>query len=264
MTEPKHGFLIDASRCIDCRTCLVACSVENNVPMTHTRIWMKDTGITGDFPDLSRYTAPYHCMHCTDPSCVSACTVGALQQNEDGVVVYDAERCIGCRYCMYACPFGVPNFEWEKSLALIVKCDLCFERLEEGQQPACAATCPTEAIKFGTHADMLQLAHTRIAQSPEKYIDHVYGEHENGGTSTFYISPVPFEQLGFPVTERQESPAEFNRLVTHGTPVVAAGVAIGMTGIYLAIERQSKDNAAAEAEAEAEHIENAEKDEHHA
>ena len=260
MTEPKHGFLIDASRCIDCRTCLVACSVENNVPMTHTRIWMKDTGIAGNFPDLSRYTAPYHCMHCVDPSCVSACTVGALQQNADGVVVYDAERCIGCRYCMYACPFGVPNFEWEQSLALIVKCDLCFERLEEGQQPACAATCPTEAIKFGTHDDMLQLAHTRIAQSPEKYIDHVYGEHENGGTSTFYISPVPFEQLGFPVTERQESPAEFNRLVTHGTPVVAAGVAIGMTGIYLAIERQSKDNAAAEAE----HIEDAEKDEDHA
>jgi formate dehydrogenase iron-sulfur subunit len=263
MTEHKHGFLIDASRCIDCRTCLVACSVENNVPMTHTRIWMKDTGIAGNFPDLSRYTAPYHCMHCTDPSCVSACTVGALQQNEDGVVVYDAERCIGCRYCMYACPFGVPNFEWEQSLALIVKCDLCFERLEEGQQPACAATCPTEAIKFGTHDDMLELAHTRIAQSPEKYIDHVYGEHENGGTSTFYISPVPFEQLDFPVTERQESPAEFNRLVTHGTPVVAAGVAIGMTGAYLAIERQSKDNAAAEAEAAAEHTEAAE-EEHHA
>jgi formate dehydrogenase iron-sulfur subunit len=258
MTEHKYGFLIDASRCIDCRTCLVACSVENKVPMTHTRIWMKDTDVQGKFPDLSRYTAPYHCMHCVDPSCVSACTVGALQQNEEGVVVYDNERCIGCRYCMYACPFGVPNFEWEKSLALIVKCDLCFERLEEGQQPACAATCPTEAIKFGTRADMLELAHTRIAQSPGKYVDHVYGEHEHGGTSTFYISPVPFEELGFPISQETESPAHFNRLVTHGTPVVAAAVAIGMTGAYLAIERQSKDNAAAKAE----HAEEAE-EEHH-
>ena len=259
MTEHKYGFLIDASHCIDCRTCLVACSVQNDVPMTHTRIWMKDTGIQGNFPDLSRFTAPYHCMHCVDPACVSACTVGALQQNEDGVVVYDTERCIGCRYCMYACPFGVPNFEWDQSLALIVKCDLCFERLEEGQQPACAATCPTQAIKFGTRDEMLQLAHERIAQSPDKYIDHVYGETENGGTSTFYISPVPFEELGFPISQDAESPAHFNRLVTHGTPVVAAGVAIGMAGIYLAIERQSKDNAAAEAEHTAEAAE-----EHHA
>jgi formate dehydrogenase iron-sulfur subunit len=131
---------------------------------------------------------------------------------------------------------------------LIVKCDLCVERLQDGQQPACAATCPTDAIKFGTHDEMLELAHNRIAQAPEKYIDHVYGEHEHGGTSTFYISPVPFEELGFPMAEGTESPAHLNRLVTHGTPVVAAGVAIGMTGIYLAIERQSKDNAAAEAE----------------
>jgi formate dehydrogenase iron-sulfur subunit len=95
---------------------------------------------------------------------------------------------------------------------------------------------------------MLKLAHDRIAQSPEKYVDHVYGEHEHGGTSTFYISPVPFEELGFPISQETESPASFNRLVTHGTPVVAAAVAIGMTGAYLAIERQSKDNAAARAE----------------
>jgi formate dehydrogenase iron-sulfur subunit len=258
MTEHKHGFLIDTSRCIDCRTCLVACSVENNVSMQHTRIWMKDTGIQGEFPDLSRYSAPYHCMHCVDPSCVSACTVGALQQNADGVVIYDANRCIGCRYCMYACPFGVPNFEWEKPLALIVKCDLCVDRLAEGQQPACAATCPTNAIKYGTRDEILELAHTRIAQEPEKYINHVYGEHEHGGTSTFYVSPVPFEELGFPTTDGEESPAHFNRLVTHGTPVVAAAVAIGMTGVYLAIERQGKDNAAAAAE----HASEAE-EEHH-
>jgi formate dehydrogenase iron-sulfur subunit len=80
---------------------------------------------------------------------------------------------------------------------LIVKCDLCVDRLTGGEQPACAATCPTDAIKFGTRDEMLELAHTRLAQEPEKYIDHVYGEHEHGGTSTFYISPVPFEELGF-------------------------------------------------------------------
>ena len=244
----KYGFLIDASRCIDCRACLVACSVENNVPMEHTRIWINETGVMGQFPALERYSAPFHCMHCVDPSCVSACTVGALQQDEDGIVVYDDQRCIGCRYCMYACPFQVPHFEWEKRLALIVKCDLCVNRLTEEQQPACAATCPTQAIQFGGREEMLKLAHTRIEQQPERYIDHVYGEYENGGTSTFYISPVPFEELGFPAAEPSESPAHFNRLVTHGTPTVAAGVALGMTSIYLTLKRQVEDNAAMQAD----------------
>jgi formate dehydrogenase iron-sulfur subunit len=250
LTDHKYGFLIDASRCIDCRACLVACSVENNVGMNNTRIWIHDTQVMGEFPDLKRYSAPFHCMHCIDPSCVSACTVGALQQNEDGIVTYDADRCIGCRYCMYACPFEVPNFEWDERFALIVKCDLCISRLEEGRQPACAATCPTRAIQFGLREDMLHMAHERIESSPGRYIDHVYGEYENGGTSTFYISPVPFDQLGFPTTSQSESPAYFNRLVTHGTPTVAAGVAIGMTGIYLAIKRQAKDNASSHAEAD--------------
>jgi formate dehydrogenase iron-sulfur subunit len=249
MAAQKFGFLIDASRCIDCRSCLVACSVENKVPMTHTRIWMKNTGLQGKFPDLKRFTAPYHCMHCVDPACVSACTVGALKQNEDGIVTYDYDRCIGCRYCMYACPFEVPHFEWDKQFALITKCDLCVSRLEEGQaEPACAATCPTDAILFGTREDMLKLAHERIAQEPDRYVDHVFGEHENGGTSTFYISPVPFEQLAMPVTERTESPAEVNRLVTEiGTPVIASVVALGMTGIYLAL-KPKKGAAASHAE----------------
>lgn len=248
MTNHKYGFLIDASRCIDCRACLVACSVENNVPMQNTRIWMHNTGIMGEFPNFQRYSAPFHCMHCVDPSCVSACTVGALQQNEDGIVIYDQDRCIGCRYCMYACPFEVPNFQWQERLALIVKCDLCESRLEEGRQPACAATCPTRAIQFGTREDMLAQAYERINDKPERYIPKVYGEHENGGTSTFYISPVPFEQLGLPITDQTESPAHFNRLVTHGTPTVAAGVAIGLSGIYLAIKRQANDNATVETE----------------
>lgn len=240
----NFGFLIDASRCIDCRACLVACSVENNVSMKNTRIWIKETGVTGEFPDLKRYTAPFHCMHCVDPSCVSACTVGALQQNEDGIIVYDDDRCIGCRYCMYACPFEVPHFEWSKQFSLITKCDLCVSRLAEGEtEPACAATCPTDAIQFGSRGDMLALAHERIRSQPERYVDHIFGEHENGGTSTFYISPVPFDQLGFPSIETTESPAHFNRIATEeGTPIIAATAAIGMTGIYLALEHNSKKN----------------------
>jgi formate dehydrogenase iron-sulfur subunit len=256
MTAHKYGFLIDASICIDCRACLVACSVENNVPMKHTRIWIKDTGILGEFPDLKHYTAPFHCMHCIDPSCVSACTVGALKQNEDGIITYDNEACIGCRYCMYACPFEVPHFEWDQRFALITKCDLCVARLNEGQaQPACAATCPTGAIQFGKREDMLAMAHERIKNEPDRYVGHVFGEYENGGTSTFYLSPVPFEQLGFPAVETDHSPAEFNRMATEeGTPIIAGMVALGMTSIYLALEHFGKKKAEGNPEsAEVEH-----------
>ncbi len=246
----KYGFLIDASRCIDCRSCLVACSVENNVAMKSTRIWIKDSGVTGEFPSLERYTAPFHCMHCIDPSCVSACTVGALQKNEDGIITYDNDACIGCRYCMYACPFEVPHFQWDQQFALITKCDLCVSRLEEGQaKPACAATCPTDAIQFGLREDMLALAHDRIKSQPERYVQQIFGEFENGGTSTFYISPVPFQELGFPTIETTQSPAEFNRMATEvGTPIIAATAALSMTSIYLALEHKEKKNTEHKAE----------------
>ncbi|NHZ72697.1 MAG: 4Fe-4S dicluster domain-containing protein [Aquificales bacterium] len=141
-TPGKYGFLIDVTHCIDCRACNVAYSVENEVSMNSTRIWMNGTGVVGEFPNLQSYTAPFHCMHCTDPSCVSACTVGALTRDHDGIVQYDDDRCIGCRYCIYACPFQVPNIDLNEQLPLIVKCDMCGDRLEEGEQPACAATCP--------------------------------------------------------------------------------------------------------------------------
>ncbi|MCA9951911.1 MAG: 4Fe-4S binding protein, partial [Anaerolineales bacterium] len=175
-----------------------------------------------------------------DPSCVSACTVGALQKSDSGIVTYDEDRCIGCRYCMYACPFEVPNFEWDIQMPLIVKCDMCVSRLGAGEgEPACAATCPTDAIMFGPKESMLAQAHQRIEANPGKYVDHVYGETENGGTATFYVSPVPFEELGFPASG-ETSPAYSNRLVTHGTPAVAGAVAVGLSGVYLTIKHHEE------------------------
>ena len=248
---PRYGFLIDASHCIDCRSCMVACNIENEVPADSTRIWIKDTGITGTFPNLQRITAPYHCMHCIDPSCVSACTVGALKRNEDGIVIYDNDICIGCRYCMYACPFEVPNYQWDQQLPLVIKCNMCAERLQEGGQPACAATCPTGAIQFGKYEDMLAEAHRRIQERPDKYVQHVYGEEENGGTATFYISPVPFEELGFPIAGTT-SPAFNNRMVTEGTPLVAGAMLVGLSGLYLTIKHQKEEARQDALEAEAE------------
>lgn len=258
---PRYGFLIDASYCIDCRSCMVACSVENNVPMDSTRIWIKETGVTGTYPELKRFTVPYHCMHCKDPSCVSACTVGALTRSEDGIVSYNSDICIGCRYCIYACPFEVPNYEWDQRFPLVVKCDLCYKRLGEGQEPACAATCPTGAIKFGKYEDMLAEAHKRINAAPEKYVDHVYGETENGGTATLYISPVPFEELGFP-EPGTTSTAFSNRLVTEGTPTVAGAMLVGLSGIYLTIKHIKEEAARDRREAEEEDGEAVAEEEH--
>jgi len=202
MTEIKHhAFLYDATRCIDCRACMVACSVENNVPMDKTRIWVEGVGVTGQFPDLERSTMVYHCMHCETPDCVSACPVGAYTKREDGPVLYNPEVCIGCRYCMNACPFGVPHFDYDKGLiegAFIDKCFFCTQRLDVGQEPACVATCPTDAVIHGDRDELIKEARARIAAHPDRYIDHVYGEYENGGTSYLVLSHVPFSELGLP------------------------------------------------------------------
>jgi len=202
MTDIKHhAFLYDSTRCIDCRACMVACSVENNIPMNKTRIWVAGVGVTGEFPHLEHSTMVYHCMHCEHPDCMSACPVGAYTKREDGPVLYNPEVCIGCRYCMNACPFGVPHFDYDKGLiegAFIDKCTMCPQRIDIGMEPACVATCPTDALVFGERADLVKEAHARIAAHPDRYFNHVYGEYENGGTSYLVLSHVPFSELGLP------------------------------------------------------------------
>lgn len=202
MPEIKHKtFLFDATRCIDCRACMVACSVENKIPMNKARIWVAGVGLMGEYPNLERASMVYHCMHCNEPDCLSACPVGAYSKRQDGPVIYDPKKCIGCRYCMNACPFGVPHFDWDKGLvegAFIDKCNVCTQRIDIGLEPACVATCPTGALMFGERDDLLQYAHDRLAAQPARYINHVYGETENGGTSYFVLSHVPFKELGLP------------------------------------------------------------------
>ena len=145
-------------------------------------------------------------MHCVHPACVSACTVGALHRTDGGAVVVDTSKCIGCRYCQYACPFGVPQFEWENTLGVVRKCTSCVERLGAGESPACAAACPSGALKFGQRGNLLEEAHARLAAAADRYLPHVYGEDEIGGTNRLYLSDVSFESLGLPSLGKLPAP----------------------------------------------------------
>lgn len=257
MASPKqHAYLFDATRCIDCRACMIACSVENNVPMNDTFIWVAGRQVMGKYPDLQRASMPYHCMHCLEPDCVSACPVGAWSKREDGPVVYDEKKCIGCRYCMNACPFSVPHFDWDKGLlggALVHKCTMCVQRLDEGKEPACVQTCPTGALKFGERQDLIVEAHARIQAHPGRYVDHVYGESENGGTSYLILSHVPFADLGLPrigstpVKDVSEAAMGITIPFALGWGALLTGVSVGIHS-YNKHKAEAAANQSAEAE----------------
>jgi len=199
----------------------------------------------GEYPNLQRASMPYHCMHCLEPACASACPVGAWSKREDGPVVYDNSRCIGCRYCMNACPFGVPHFDWNKGLlggALIHKCTMCVQRLDVGQLPACVQTCPTEALVFGQRADLIAEAHDRIQAHPSRYVDHVYGETENGGTSYLILSHVPFTDLGLP--QMGSTPVKnVSESVMGITIPFALGWGAVLTGVSVGVHLHNKQKA---------------------
>jgi formate dehydrogenase iron-sulfur subunit len=264
MTEIKHkAFLYDATRCIDCRACMVACSVENKIDMDKTRIWVAGVGLKGDFPNLTRASMVYHCMHCNEPDCLSACPVGAYDKREDGPVLYNKDKCIGCRYCMNACPFGVPHFDYNKGLlqgAFIDKCTMCPQRIDNGLGPACVDTCPTGALVYGDRADLIKEAHSRIQAHPERYIDHVYGEVENGGTAYLILSHVPFGELGLPpLTEKPVK--DVSEAVMDVTIPFALSWSAVLTGTAVVVHlvNQRKEALAKERAAKTEQLEEAAK-----
>ncbi len=242
------AVLVDVSKCVGCWWCYAACKHTHNLPETvrpdpehppelNSNIWT--TLSTSKSSSNEWVFAKRQCMHCEHPACVEACPVGALQKTPDGPVVYDDSKCFGCRYCMVACPFGVPNFEWEDSVPWIRKCDFCADRLAEGLEPACVSACPNGALKFGERNDLIAEARERIAAAPGKYVDYIYGEKEVGGTSWLYISAVPFEKLGFPNLSHEPVTVNVERAMS-AVPPALLGVAAAMSGVYWLIRRRSK------------------------
>lgn len=241
-SENAIGMLIDLTRCSGCQACALACKTNNDMPQPQVVPTELNSGALS-FVDVrisareNENYAKRQCMHCLHPACASACTVGALRKTAEGPVVYDSSKCIGCRYCQYACPFGVPTYQWGEVLGLIRKCEFCVGRRVDGDKPACVAACPNGALRFGKRADLLAQAKAQIASTPHRYIDHVYGEHEVGGTSMLYLSDVPFAQLGFP-TLGDQTVSGSAETVMQLTPVVAATVATVATGLHLILRRR--------------------------
>jgi formate dehydrogenase iron-sulfur subunit len=248
LAKNTPAILIDLTRCTGCNSCALACKETNHLSGNSAEpptVFSSDTytfvdtrqAITADGETIDRYVKR-QCMHCLDPACVSACPAAAMHKSDEGPVIYRSERCLGCRYCQIACPFGVPSFEWENGLTPVIsKCWLCYPRLQEGQLPACVEACPTGALRFGRRDHLLAQAHAQIVSNPGRYVDHIFGEFEVGGTSMLYLSDIPFEELGFPIDLPHTAPPEETEKIMNMLPAVIGGVTVLMAGTAMYTHR---------------------------
>ena len=230
------GILYDSTLCIGCKNCEMACQRYNKLtaqpsdsnnsdfdPYTFAlnKIQIYRNGDKTDKESKDKYSFfKKACMHCVDPNCVSACPASALTKDEEsGIISWNSDACIGCRYCQVACPYSIPKFEFGAAFPEIIKCEMCQHIQVKGGIPGCCDFCPTGASVFGKFSDILQEAKSRL-DLPEKsnykypvgdlsgkrsknnpvkkYINYVYGEKEGGGTQYVILSAVPFEDLGLP------------------------------------------------------------------
>lgn len=254
------SVLVDTAECIGCRKCEWACANANeltNKPLKeyedkgvfkeHRRPHSTAYTVVNQFNDKSnpdkQYTMKVQCMHCLHPACVSACLVGAMEQTADGPIIYDAWKCIGCRYCMVACPFQVPAYEYDNPAdPQVRKCTFCYTRLtEEGKNPACVEICPNEALTFGYRDELLEVARARIRMYPDKYQKHIYGENEIGGTNWLYLASTDFSATELPKLNDEPIP-EKTESIQHGIfkswiPPIAL---YGLLGLIMHSAKNSK------------------------
>jgi Fe-S-cluster-containing dehydrogenase component len=228
-----NGMLVDLTACVGCRTCEAACADANGLPApaepsgeagasTARRTTSDQQWVVVNRTETpgGEVFARQQCMHCVEPACTSACLTKALYKTEEGPVIWRADKCMGCRFCMVSCPFDVPKFEYHSANPRIQKCQMCWSRQKDGQKPACVEACPTGAVTFGKRSELLEIARQRIYTNPGKYVSHIYGEREAGGTNVLYISGVPFKDLGFQMGLDETSYPEHTRNFLTAVPVV--------------------------------------------
>ena len=251
----SKSLLYDATLCIDCKACEEACA-------KHAGFNYNEKVAAEEYTSSHKLTAVLNkndkymrrlCQHCEEPACASVCPVAALQKTALGPVIYDEHRCMGCRYCMAACPFGVPKYEWEKPLPQIRKCTMCYDRVSRGDQTSCAEACPTGATKFGERDDLLKEAQERLQKNPGQYLPHIFGQTEVGGTSVLLLTGAgtKFENYGLRADVVHDPLPMYTFRVLSRIPdfVPIGGVMLG--GIYWITHRR-EEVAAAEAAEKAE------------
>ncbi|MGD2215273.1 MAG: 4Fe-4S dicluster domain-containing protein [Gemmatimonadales bacterium] len=223
------GVLVDTTKCLGCRMCEWACAEANGLPDPESDVELTPERTTSptQWSVIQRYetekgpvSVKRQCMHCLQPACASACLTRAMHKTPNGPVAWDGDKCMGCRFCMISCPFDVPKFEYDSVNPKIQKCVMCWERLQEGAEPACVANCPAGALLFGKRSELLEVARERIYHNPGRYVHHIYGEREAGGTSFLYLAAVPFDQLGFRTDLDETSYPVLTREFLYAVPLV--------------------------------------------
>jgi Fe-S-cluster-containing dehydrogenase component len=224
-----YGILYDSTRCVGCQSCEFACAEAHGLAEPED---YPDPAVVRKLDENRRCVVNCYetskgqvyvkrqCMHCNQPACAAACLTNAMDKTVKGPVTWTGRKCMGCRYCMISCPFDIPKFEYHSPNPRITKCDMCFDRLEEGKLPACVENCPAEALTFGTRRELIKEARRRIHENPELYVDHIFGEHEAGGTSFLYLSPVPFDELGFDTNVQKSSYPELSKGFLYSVPTI--------------------------------------------
>jgi formate dehydrogenase iron-sulfur subunit len=253
------GVLFDATRCIGCRRCEAGCNQVNGLPAPpepfddlnvldrkrRTHAWTYT--VVNRYDRIPGAAGPVYrknqCQHCLEPACASSCFVRAFTKTPQGAVTWDGSVCVGCRYCMIACPFEIPTFEYDKVLApRVMKCTLCHPQITSGtlKVPGCVGACPVEALVYGKRADLINIARDRMSTFPGRYLNHIYGEHEMGGTNWLYISGVPFREIGLREDLGITPAPELTSGALAAVPIVAGLWPVLLTGIYAINQRKEK------------------------
>jgi Fe-S-cluster-containing dehydrogenase component len=242
-----NSILYDSTRCVGCQSCEYACAEANGLPepadspeigVLRKTNESRRSVINGYNTSKGEVYVKRQCMHCNEPACTAACLTQAMHKTKVGPVIWRGEKCMGCRYCMVSCPFDIPKFEYFSPNPKITKCDMCHDRLLEGKIPACVESCEAGALTFGTRRELIKEARNRIHENPELYFDHIYGEKEAGGTSFLYLSPVPFNEIGFNSKIQNTSYPSLSKGFLYSVPTVF----ILWPALLLGIQEATKNN----------------------